>query len=286
MLVVWFILTVGALLFVLGLSMLKSSSGKLLGSPRVMTSSVLLCALSFNLTFIWQELWLVIPKAMTPGLHPILYHNDHQWMGGAPVAELLQGTGAIATLVSGLAFLGALIAARRLSLTWRLFLFWMAFQGLYQSLTQVAVGALIPGNDVGRALAYLQATQSDKWAMLGLASVAMAVCGAVLARFWPVGELRYGATRSRAFAVQMMLSTMISIVLIIPFRMPRNVIEVALVPLMINLMGLGWVIAGAAVTRGSPETIGDQSVSLRGATAALGLVLLVFQVVLRPGVAF
>jgi hypothetical protein len=42
-------------------------------------ASLLLCALAFNLTFFWQELWLVIPKALTPGPHPVLYHNDHGW---------------------------------------------------------------------------------------------------------------------------------------------------------------------------------------------------------------
>ena len=83
-----------------------------LGSPasgarplRLPTGSILLCALAFNLTFLWQELWLVIPKALTPGLHPILYHNNHNWTGDSPRVDLLQGTGALATLVSGLSSL-------------------------------------------------------------------------------------------------------------------------------------------------------------------------------------
>ena len=37
-------------------------------------------------------------KAMTPGLHPVLYHNDHEWTGPSPCVELLQGVGAIATI--------------------------------------------------------------------------------------------------------------------------------------------------------------------------------------------
>src|SRR6185436_9530001 len=111
-----------------GLLLLKPAAG--LMRPALRASSVVLCALAFNLTFIWQELWLVIPKALTPGLHPVLYHNDHDWTGAAPVAELLQGTGALATLASGLAFAGGLVVARGASAAWRVFLFWMAVQGL------------------------------------------------------------------------------------------------------------------------------------------------------------
>ena len=54
---------------------------------RRVVASALLCALAFNLTFFWQELWLVIPKALTPGLHPILFHNDHDWTGSAPSVD-------------------------------------------------------------------------------------------------------------------------------------------------------------------------------------------------------
>jgi hypothetical protein len=251
-----------------------------------MASSVLLCTLSFNLIFFWQELWLVIPKAMTPDLHPILYHNDHEWRGDARIAELLQGTGAIATLVSGLAFLAALILARRVSLTWRLFFYWMAFQGLYQSLTQVAVGTQLPGNDVSRALAYLDIGRSAKWTMLGLAALAMGICGTVLARFWPLGEQSPANGRSRAFAYQTLMSTMVSIALIIPFRIPRDIIEVGLVPLMINLIGLGWVVFGAAVVRRKPKEDGDRNAGVWGPAVAVGLVLLVFQFILRPGIHF
>jgi hypothetical protein len=101
--------------------------------------SILLCTLAFNLTFFWQELWLVIPKAMTPGLHPTLFHNNHIWTGSNPIADLFQGTGAAATLVSGLTFCTLLSQPRSDRPTWRLFLYWMAFQGIYQSLTQITV---------------------------------------------------------------------------------------------------------------------------------------------------
>src|SRR5262245_25411231 len=55
--------------------------------------SALLYVLAFNLTFFIQELFLVLPKALTPGLHPTLFHNNHQWEGVHPLANLFQGTG-------------------------------------------------------------------------------------------------------------------------------------------------------------------------------------------------
>jgi hypothetical protein len=59
-------------------------------------NSALLYALAFNLTFFIQELFLVLPKALTPGLRPTLFHNNHTWQGDNPLANLLQGTGALA----------------------------------------------------------------------------------------------------------------------------------------------------------------------------------------------
>ena len=84
-------------------------------------SSALLCTLAFNLTFFLQELFLVIPKALTPGLYPALFHNNHTWTGSNPIAGLLQVTGALADLGSGL--LCAVLLAKSLnrSLTLRLF---------------------------------------------------------------------------------------------------------------------------------------------------------------------
>ena len=100
----WLVLAIGALPLAIGLWRLPRGGAAPIDG-RALAAGTILCALAFNLTFFWQELWLVIPKAMTPGLHPILYHNDHDWTGTAPIVELLQGSGAIATLLSGLAFL-------------------------------------------------------------------------------------------------------------------------------------------------------------------------------------
>lgn len=69
---------------------------------KLAIASAFLYALAFNLTFLIQELFLVIPKALTPGLRPILFHNNHTWSGENPLAKLFQGTGALAIFVTGL----------------------------------------------------------------------------------------------------------------------------------------------------------------------------------------
>lgn len=270
------VLAIGIAPLATGLARLKPSAERL----RLSAGSVLLCALAFNLTFFWQELWLVIPKALTPGLHPVLYHNDHDWTGEAPIAELLQGTGAIATLFSGLAFAAALVLAKRAPAAWRLFLFWMAFQGLFQSLTQAAVGTLLPGNDVGRALAYLHFGDAAKIALLAAAVGAMAGAGAWLARAYPAG----GSTRAVGYGI--VLTAMIAVVLIIPFRLPRHIIEVALIPLIVNLVGAGWLVLGLALGRTGGRRLEAQAPAVLVPALALGLALVVFQLVLRPGISF
>jgi hypothetical protein len=59
-------------------------------------SSALLYTLAFNLTFFIQELFLVLPKALTPGVRATLFHNSHSWEGENPLTSLFQGTGALA----------------------------------------------------------------------------------------------------------------------------------------------------------------------------------------------
>lgn len=229
---------------------------------RRLIGSALLCALAFNLTFFWQELWLVIPKALTPGLHPILYHNNHEWTGDSPIVELLQGTGAIATLVSGLVFLG---------LRGRMFFFWMAFEGLFQSLSKLALGTLLPGNDVGRALAYLQIDQNGKWALLALAVAMMVSVGGALARIRPP-------------LPETILAGLMAIPVIVPFRLPRNMIEVLLIPVIVQACGLIFLSLGALLVRRRETALGPPK--LQGPALALLLLLAVFQLILRPGIPF
>jgi len=252
-------------------------------SVSSLTGSVLLCALAFNLTFFWQELWLVIPKALTPGLHPILFHNDHDWTGSVPIAELLQGTGAVATFISGFGFAYLLSRLRKVSGSWRLFCFWMAFQGLYQSLTQLAVGTVLPGNDVGRALAYLNVGQAGRMALLLVAVAAMAYTALTLVRRFPTEEAASSLPSATTPGV-LLISALLAVLLVIPFRLPRNLIEAALIPLIVNVIGAGWAILAVAILPAGPHASKPVHAAIAGPAISLVAVLLVFQLILRRGI--
>ncbi len=265
--------------------------GRRVSWDRTLTlSSVLFCALAFNLTFFFQELFLAIPKALLPGVHATLYHNNHDWTGADPRVELLQGTGAIADLVIGLLFAGLLAGAGRRSTTTKLFLFWMAFQGLYQCLSQVVIGALVPGNDVGRALKYLAFGSGTKIAIGVLALVATIAAGVWLMRMIlrlvaTAAESASGGARLGFIFRTVSLPALVSVLLLIPFREPRNIVEVAILPLIVMLSGVIWIEASAGFGPVSSQPA-RPAPSLAIPAGALLLVLAFFQLVLRPGIAF
>src|SRR5882757_10732819 len=100
---------------------------------KLSVASALLFALAFNLVFFIQELFLVLPKAFTPGLRPTLFHNNHTWEGDNPLAKLFQGTGALATFITASACAVLLSRGWGRSATARLFLIWVVYNGFFQS---------------------------------------------------------------------------------------------------------------------------------------------------------
>lgn len=259
-------------------------------SWQLICASILLCTLAFNLTFFLQELFLVIPKALTPGLYPTLFHNNHTWMGNNPVAGLLQGTGALADLASGLLFAGLLAVSANRSVTIRLFLFWMAYQGFYLALPQFVIGAFVPANDVGMAMTYLGLSARAKQAATLIAFLAMAGIGFWLARQFvrliaTSAETATGAARMGFVFRSAVLPALVSVLVLVPFREPRDLIEVLLLPLIVMTSGMLWVQCGAwFALPATPTGRANPSVSIP--LGALLIVLAVFQLVLRPGIRF
>lgn len=251
-----------------------------------MAHSMLTYVLAFNLIFFIQELFLVLPKAAVPGLTATLYHNNHNWTGEAAIAELFQGSGGVAILISGLIF--SYIAARRERPSF--FVLWMAFNGLFQSLPQFVVGAIVAENDMGRAYDYLGIGTAGE-TMLALAALAaMPVAGIWLGRQFLAAawdERQLGSASCRfAFLLRVVgLPTLAALPVIILFRVPREMIEVLASPILVPLFGYGWIQLaafrpGLAKARGSrPEHV----VALLLAAMAL---LAFFQLILRPGITF
>jgi len=253
---------------------------------RPIIHSTLAFVIAFNLTFFIQELFLVLPKAMVPGLHPTLYHNDHDWVGNAPIAELYQGTGALAILASGLIF--SIIAARRKRPSF--LVPWMAFNGLFQSLPKIVVGAIVPGNDVGRAYDYLDLGPPGEGFLALTALAAIPVAGIWLGRqflsaAWDQRQLGSYCCRFGFLLRMAGLPALAALPVIILYRVPREAIEVLAPPVLVPLFGYGWTqIAafrpGSAVARGSHPT------ALAALSVAAIFLLAFFQLVLRHGISF
>jgi hypothetical protein len=160
----------------------------------------------------------------------------------------------------------------------------MSFEGIFQSLTQVAIGALLPGNDVGRALNYLQVNVPTRWGLLALAITTMCAAGIWLARAYPA-ELEPMPV-SRKFGASLLLTAMVAIPFIVPFRVPRNLVEVVLIPFVVNFIGVGWVVLGAGLLPRRPHHLALVRPRVAGPSFAVVATLLLFQLVLRRGVAF
>jgi hypothetical protein len=256
---------------------------------RLTLSSALLYTLAFNLTFFIQELLLAVPKALTPGLHPTLYHNNHTWQGSSPLASLLQGTGVLATLTSALL---SLLLLRRSSLSRgaRLLLVWMAFSGLFMALPQVLIGTVSHGSDVGMAMDYLALGTPARVAaalaaLLLMAIAAWALSGAFLGCATDAGQVSSPRARMRFIFQVATVPALIAIPLIIPFRVPREIIEVAAVPAVVSILG-ALSVQALAWRSGAVRAHGAARAPITLPLAALVALLLVFQLVLRRGIAF
>lgn len=244
--------------------------------------SALMYVIAFNLTFFIQELFLVLPKAFTPGLRPTLFHNNHSWIGSNPLAGLFQGTGALATLLSGSVCAILLRRGGGRPVAQRLFLFWMAYSGIFMALPQVVIGALSDQSDIGMAMAYFNLGQTSKTLA---ALVALALIPLAAAWLSPAPSAGPKGRQYLVFA-SVTMPALLALPLITLFRMPREWIEVLLVPMVVSVVGIAWMQAGA--WRSNSKAVSDNPAigSLAAPLTAVICLLLIFQFILRPGISF
>jgi hypothetical protein len=207
-------------------------------------NSAVLFALSYNIVFFIQELFLVLGKNWI-GLDAVLYHNNHNWKGSHPLEALMQGSGAAAIFILGLVFFVLLPLVGKRSWTW-LFFAWMAFNGLMQSLPQLATAKMAPETDTGQAFAYLNFSEFWGWAITGFSYAAMigllVFFGRLLLRSSPDNSKQ----RDQFLFIKNIVfyGMLTGLILLIPFRiMPwqRTMAPVFLVLLtMPLLMAFGW----------------------------------------------
>lgn len=259
----------------------------------LVVQSALLCAFAFNLIFFIQELFLVLPKALTPGLRPTLFHNNHHWTGDNPLARLFQGTGALATLITAAACALWLKYRRPQSVTVRLLVIWTIFHGSFEALPQFVIGAFLPQNDVGMAMAYLGLSQAAKWVAALVAVITMIWVARELTR--PFLELAASAQdqiatpggRARAVFRIATLPALVALLLVIPFRVPGTPDQVLLAPVIMITVGI-LCLQGTAgfATNARPGAASVVLSSTLWPLAALLVQLAVFQLVLRRGIDF
>ena len=258
---------------------------------RLTLLSTLLYTLAFNLVFFVQELFLVLPKAFTPGLQPILFHNNHRWQGEHALAGLFQGTGALATFMLGLACLWLLRHGAGRATATRLLLIWLAYCGVFMALPQVVVGALSSGSDVGMAMDYfrLGATAKSIAALLALAVIplfAREFSRHLLGLASSPAQLASARARSRFIFQAATLPAWVAILLILPFRVPREWLEVLFLPVVVTGVGMFWIQSGAWRLRTVKAAGQPVAIPLAYPMAAAVALLLVFQLLLRPGIPF
>jgi hypothetical protein len=159
----------------------------------------------------------------------------------------------------------------------------------------VVIGSVEAENDVGMAMAYLHFNVPAKASAALLALIAIAVAALSLRR--PLlslaenrGEISDGRTRTKFMFRVATLPALAAVPLIIPFRLPRNWVEVAAVPIVVTVIGIAWMQAGAWAVHDAKASVAlgsDTKAKLIGyALGALLMLLLIFQLVLRPGVRF
>lgn len=269
----------------------KHGANAAVRDPALVIASTLLYTLAFNLTFVIQELFLVLPKALTPGLRPTLFHNNHRWEGDSAFAALFQGTGALATLIAAGACALLLRRIRFRSVNARLFLVWMVYCGCFMALPQVVIGALSAGSDVGMAMDYFRLSPAAKTLAALIALVSMPVIALWLARellglATNPAQIDTASARSRFIACVATLPALAAVGLIIPFRVPREIVEVVVLPIVVSWAGVAWMQAASWRIVDAARIAGARTATIAWPLVAVVLLLLFFQFVLRPGIHF
>jgi hypothetical protein len=255
-----------------------------------MINSAVLYALAFNLIFFLQELFLVLGKKAL-GLKAFLYHNNHNWVGEHPIALLMQGSGALAIFLIGLLCLIIFRFILYSKSIWKLFVLWLAFHGLIQSIPQVMVTYFDPGTDVGEALVgYLNLGQP----FLLILAITSATATAMISIWFSRQLLKFASNdvdlsnpklKFRYIRFIAVGAAFIGSILVVPFRIPP--IGQAITPFIIFVFSIPWIWASAAVSKPNIRTSKRINEKIFWSPIILLVLLLIFfRLVLAPGLEF
>ena len=266
-----------------------ASPGGIIKKATVINSAFLY-ALAYNLIFFVQELFLTLGKRAL-GLKTFLYHNNHTWEGEHSMSGLMQGSGALAIFLVGLICLVIFRFVSNSRSEWKLFVLWLAFHGLIQSIPQIIAAALDPGTDVGEALAgYFNLSPFLLTVLAGVSTLLTALvsiwfCRPLLgfiSKGHHLNNPRIKLNYIRSIAVG---GALLGSVLVVPFRIPP--MSQAITPFIVFVFSIPWTWSAAPTSRAiahTPNRINEKI--LWGPIVLLALLLIFFQLVLAPGVEF
>ena len=127
------------------------------------------------------------------------------------------------------------------------------------------------------------------WALIALVAIpplAIWLMHVLLGLAEDVRQLATPGARTKFVFLAGTLPAIIGILLIIPFRVPRAILEVMLPPVLVTVVGMAWMQTGAWRVRGvffeGARPVGRIAFPL----IATVVLLLIFQLVLRPGIPF
>jgi len=169
--------------------------------------------------------------------------------------------------------------------------YWVVFNGFLQSLPQIVIGSIEPENDVGMAMDYLRLGASAKAAAALVALITIPVAVLWMRRPLlclaenPADIASIQARTTFMFRVAI-VPALAAILLIIPFRVPRQFTEVVMVPVIVTVIGMVWLQAGAWATTGIKASGRFSGEPNSYAIGGLVMLLLIFQFLLRPGIRF
>ena len=253
-------------------------------------NSAVLYALAFNLIFFLQELFLVLGKKAI-GLKAILYHNDHNWEGEHPMTLLMQGSGALSIFLIGLICLLIFRLINDSKSIWKLFVLWVAFHGLIQSIPQVMVAYFDSGTDVGEALVgYLQLSQL----FLIILAITSMIAIAMISIWFSKQLLQFASkdvdlnnTKEKFKYIRFIAvgAAIMGSILVVPFRiLPMSR---AITPFIVMIFSIPWIWSAAAMSKLIIHNSNRINKKIYWSPIALLILLLIFfRLILAPGLEF
>ncbi|MEQ8469919.1 MAG: hypothetical protein RIC35_01970 [Marinoscillum sp.] len=241
-------------------------------------NTAIVYALSFNLIFFWQELWLFLGKHAI-GLTAYLYHNNHGWEGQDERAALMQGSGALAILFFGT--ICFFYSRSNPGNSWRKKLvLWLGINGLTMGLPQIQTAGIARDTDVGQAFAYLGVGSITAF-LLALMSTLLLI-GVLWVFFGKKGISDFRPKRDfKRAVVEIILPLALGTVIIFPFRIfPWHQI---VYPVMHFVIIAPWILFLQTVSKSNRVSSENRTLQIVPVCVLLGL-LLVFHLVLSPGI--